>query len=67
MKMYEDGILLDSVDISSVGNITTNSGLFFGMDINQFAQVILDENYPPRKLRGHQRKLRGRNGTGMTC
>ncbi len=35
MKMYEDGILLDSADISSVGNITTNAGLFFGMDINQ--------------------------------
>jgi hypothetical protein len=35
MKMYEDGILLDSADISSVGNITTNAGLFFGTDINQ--------------------------------
>jgi hypothetical protein len=35
MKMYEDGLLLDSADISSVGNITTNAGLFFGMDINQ--------------------------------
>ncbi|MBT3417272.1 MAG: DUF4983 domain-containing protein [Flavobacteriales bacterium] len=35
MKMYEDGILLDSSDISSVGDITTNTGLFFGTDINQ--------------------------------
>jgi len=35
MKMYEDGILLDSTDISAVGDITTNAGLFFGMDINQ--------------------------------
>jgi len=35
MKMYEDGALLDSADISSVGDITTNSGLFFGTDINQ--------------------------------
>jgi len=35
MKMYEDGILLDSADISSVGDITTNAGLFFGTDINQ--------------------------------
>jgi len=35
MKMYEDGQLLDSADISSVGDITTNAGLFFGTDINQ--------------------------------
>lgn len=35
MKMYEDGQLLDSTDISSVGDITTNAGLFFGTDINQ--------------------------------
>ena len=35
MKMYQDGILLDSVNISSVGDITTNAGLFFGTDINQ--------------------------------
>jgi hypothetical protein len=35
MKMYEDGVLLDSADISSVGDITTNAGLFFGKDINQ--------------------------------
>ena len=35
MKMYEDGVLLDSADISSVGDIKTNAGLFFGTDINQ--------------------------------
>ena len=35
MKMFEDGILIDSTDISFVGDITTNSGLFFGTDINQ--------------------------------
>ncbi|MEC7863584.1 MAG: LamG-like jellyroll fold domain-containing protein [Bacteroidota bacterium] len=35
MKMYEDGQLLDSANISSVGDITTNAGLFFGADINQ--------------------------------
>ena len=35
MKMYEDGVLLDSTDISAVGDITTNAGLFFGTDINQ--------------------------------
>ncbi len=35
MKMYEDGVLLDSTDISSVGDITTNAGLLFGGDINQ--------------------------------
>jgi hypothetical protein len=38
MKMFEDGLLIDSADISSVGDITTNSGLFCGMDIYQ--------NYP---------------------
>ena len=38
MKMYEDGLLIDSADISSVGDISTNSGLFCGMDIYQ--------NYP---------------------
>ena len=35
MKMYEDGQLLDSADISAIGDITTNAGLFFGTDINQ--------------------------------
>ena len=35
MKMYEDGILLDSTYISGIGDITTNVGLIFGMDINQ--------------------------------
>lgn len=34
MKMYEDGILLDSADISNVGDITTGQGMFFGADIN---------------------------------
>ena len=35
MKMYQNGQLLDSADISSIGDITTNAGLFFGTDINQ--------------------------------
>ncbi len=35
MKMYEDGTLLDSADISTIGDISTNAGLFLGMDINQ--------------------------------
>ena len=35
MKMYEDGTLLDSTYISGIGDITTNAGLIFGMDINQ--------------------------------
>jgi len=35
MKMYEDGQMIDSVDISLIGNLTTNAGLFFGTDINQ--------------------------------
>jgi len=35
MKMYQDGQLLDSTDISSIGDITTNAGLFLAMDINQ--------------------------------
>jgi hypothetical protein len=34
MKMYEDGALLDSADISSIGDITTGQGLFFGADIS---------------------------------
>jgi len=34
MKLFEDGILLDSADISGIGDITTNEGLFFGTDIN---------------------------------
>ena len=33
MKMYQDGVLLDSADISFIGNIDTNEGLFFGTDI----------------------------------
>ena len=35
MKIFEDGVLIDSTDISFVGDITTNEGLFFGTDINQ--------------------------------
>ena len=35
MKMYEDGLLLDSLSIIEIGDITTNFGLFFGADINQ--------------------------------
>jgi len=35
MKMYEDGVLLDSTYIALIGDITTNAGLFFGTDINQ--------------------------------
>ena len=35
MKMYEDGRLLDSVDISGVGDISSGTGLFFGTDIFQ--------------------------------
>ena len=38
MKMYEDGLLIDSANISFVGDISTNSGLFCGMDVYQ--------NYP---------------------
>ena len=34
MKMYQDGLLIDSTDISAIGDITTNQGLFFGTDIN---------------------------------
>lgn len=34
MKMYEDGLLVDSTDISFIEDINTNEGLFFGADIN---------------------------------
>ena len=34
MKMYQDGEILDSIDISLIGDITTNQGLFFGTDFN---------------------------------
>ena len=34
MRMYQDGIFLDSTDISSIGDITTGEGLVFGTDIN---------------------------------
>lgn len=34
LKMYQDGVLLDSADISGIGNLTTSTGLFFGSDVN---------------------------------
>ena len=34
MKMYQDGLLLDSTDISFIGDISTDSGLVFGADMN---------------------------------
>ena len=34
LKMYQDGVLLDSIDISGIGDINTNQGLFFGADVN---------------------------------
>lgn len=34
MTMYEDGVFVDSGDISGIGNINTGEGLFFGTDIN---------------------------------
>lgn len=34
MVMYEDGVFVDSADISVVGNIDTGQGLFFGTDFN---------------------------------
>ncbi len=34
MKMYQDGSILDSTNISAIGNINTGQGLFFGTDIN---------------------------------
>jgi hypothetical protein len=33
MKMYEDGMLIDSSDISFIGDINTGYGLLFGADI----------------------------------
>ena len=33
MKMYQDGIIIDSSDISFIGNIDTGQGLFFGADL----------------------------------
>jgi len=35
MRMYQDGIFIDAADISAIGDITTNQGIFFGTDINQ--------------------------------
>ncbi len=34
MKMYQDGQFLSETDISFIGDIITNEGLFFGTDIN---------------------------------
>lgn len=34
MKMYNDGLLQDSADISMIGDINTGEGLFLGTDIN---------------------------------
>ena len=34
MTMYQDGQMLDATNISNVGDISTNEGLFFGADIN---------------------------------
>ena len=35
MKMYQDGNFVDSTDISFIGDISTNAGLWFGTDINE--------------------------------
>ena len=45
MKMYENGVLIDQTDISFIGDINTNQGLFFGADINSafdFSGVIAE-------------------------
>jgi len=34
MKMYEDGVFVTSTSISTIGDINTGEGLFFGTDIN---------------------------------
>lgn len=34
LKSYLDGLLIDSVNISTIGDINTNQGLFFGTDID---------------------------------
>lgn len=34
LKMYQNGVLLDSVDISGIGDINTNEGIFVGADVN---------------------------------
>ncbi|MFT5183407.1 MAG: hypothetical protein ACI84C_000533, partial [Flavobacteriales bacterium] len=34
MTMYEDGVFVDSEDISGIGDIDTGEGLFFGTDID---------------------------------
>lgn len=33
MKMYEDGVFLSSTNISTIGNINSGEGLFFGADV----------------------------------
>ena len=35
MKMYQDGAIIDSALITSIGDIDTGEGLFFGTDFNQ--------------------------------
>tara|TARA_Y100000746_G_scaffold216740_1_gene211933 strand:- start:879 stop:2615 length:1737 start_codon:yes stop_codon:yes gene_type:complete len=34
LKIFENGMLIDSADISSIGDITTNAGVFLGTDVN---------------------------------
>lgn len=34
MRMYEDGAYIGEVDISGIGNINTNGGIFAGSDLN---------------------------------
>lgn len=34
MRMFQNGVLIDSADISSIGDIDTDMGLFLGTDIN---------------------------------
>ena len=34
LKIFENGMLIDSADISSIGDITTNAGIFLGTDVN---------------------------------
>ena len=35
MRMYEDGTFVTEADISNIGDIDTDAGLYFGTDINQ--------------------------------
>lgn len=34
IKIYQDGVLMDSADMADIGDITTGEGLVFGTDIN---------------------------------